>query len=365
MRELNAWAEISLRNLSINAQKIINIVGEDVALMAVVKANAYGHGLTKSALTLWAAGAQWLCTNDIEEALEIRRVGIKSPILILGYVPAGLLGDAVRDDLSLSLFDMQTARLLNIECGKQRKSAYIHIKVDTGMHRLGVSAEELPKILLNLQDLPAVKVQGIYSHFANISNTEYSDLQLKRFQYSLVELQRHSFDIPMVHMANSRALLRYPMARFDAVRPGGAMYGLVPDFPAEPVMALKARVAMVKKINHGETVGYKQLWKASKNSLIAVVTIGYADGIPLSLTNKSEVLIAGKRCPIIGRVCMNMLMADVTGVPVVPKPGEEVVIIGNQGNETISVSDIAKAADTTEYEIAARISPALPRVYLE
>ncbi len=367
MREFASWLEISLPTLAENTRKVISEIGDEVLLMAVVKSNAYGHGLEKSALTIWSAGAAWLCVTTLEEGVALREAGIKAPILVLGYIPAGGLREAVYHELSVSVFDLNTVKILAAEADKQRRKINLHVKIDTGMHRLGIEPEQSVQFFREVLAMPRVHIQAVFSHFGDALDREFSLSQVKVLQSVLFELQRSGIFVPMVHFANSLATFLYPGARFDGVRVGRALYGGQAKLGIElpPVMTVKARVVQVKRIVEGDSVGYTQNFKAKKRMVIAVLGIGYGDGLPFSLSNRGEVLISGRRCPIIGNICMNMCMVDVTHIPVLPKPGEEAVIIGSQGRENITALEVAERAGTTDYEVLTGFSPLLHRVNVE
>ncbi len=366
MRDESVWAEVSLRQLTENARLIAEHIGPDVSLIAVVKANAYGHGLIPCTMSLWASGVERFAVAKIEEALELRTAGLKAPILVLGYVPAGQLPEALRQGIDLTISELQTASYLSQLASHTETPALVHIKIDTGMHRLGFAPEEAADSYAEVRTLPGLQINGIFSHFADVADRDFSDEQLGRFQSVLFELQRHGMTPPLVHLANSQATLELSEAYFDAVRPGRILYGLSPVLPGmAPVLSLKTRVALVRKVAAGETIGYGRTYKTEKPIHLAVLPIGYADGFRRHLSDKGSVLVSGRRCPVVGRVCMNMTMIDVSGLPVLPQIGEEVVIFGNQGHAELTAKDMAEAMDTISYEIVSHLDPTIPRRYSE
>lgn len=365
MTEKSAWLEINLRALARNTRLILEALGEDVALMAVVKSNAYGHGLIRSALTVWSAGAQWLCVNSVAEGVELRHAGIKAPILVLGYVPPAEIPYLISENLDVALFDLNFARLLQAEALRQRKPLYVHIKLDTGMHRLGVLPENFFEFLEGLKSFPALKIRALYSHLAYPENQSFTFSQINTLKEILFRCQRENIFFPMVHLLNSRGTFLYPGARFDAIRAGHSLYGLDQFIDTQPVLQLKSRVVQVKTIKRGEKVGYDTTFEAKRRTTLAVLAVGYADGYPRALSNKGEVIVAGKRCPVIGRVCMNMSMIDVSDLAVLPKPGQEVVLLGTMARSQITAAELASWAGTSDYEIVTRFNPLLPRIYVE
>ena len=368
MREQTTWLEISLRNLESNFRLLQNVIGPDVGIMPVVKANAYGHGLVPCALRLWAAGAEQFAVATIEEALELREAGLKAPILVLYYVPAGRLVEAVQLGISVTLSDLGTARALGQIAEHWQIVSSVHLMIDTGMHSLGFDPEDVPEAAREISQQKGLRLDGIFSHFADVSDDpEFTQDQLGCFQSVLFDLQRLGFELPLVHLANSAAALTLLDARFDAVRTGRVLYGFGDDLAddIQPVMRLKTRVAGLRRIEAGETVGYGRTYKAEKPRQIATLPIGYSDGYARHLSNKGVVLIGGRRCEIVGRICMNLAMADVTSLAILPQIGEEVVVLGEQGTEKITAAQVAAKIETIGYEVVARMSPSLPRVYEE
>jgi len=365
MTEKSAWLEINLRTLARNTRLILEALGEDVVLMAVVKSNAYGHGLIRSALTIWSAGAQWLCVNSVAEGVELRHAGMKAPILVMGYVPPAEIPYLISENLDVALFDLNFARLLQAEALRQRKPVYVHIKLDTGMHRLGVLPENFFEFLEGLEAFPALKIRALYSHLAYPEDQQFTLKQINTLKEVLFNCQRRNLFFPMVHLLNSRGTFLYPEARFDAVRMGRSIYGLDKFIDTQPALQFKTRIVQVKTIQKGEKVGYDCTFETKRRTTLAVIAVGYADGYPRALSNKGEVLIAGRRCPIIGRVCMNMSMVDVSDLTILPKPGQEVVLLGTMARSQITASELANWAATSDYEIITRLSSSLPRVYIE
>ncbi|HBT20778.1 MAG TPA: alanine racemase [Peptococcaceae bacterium] len=368
-----AWAEINLDNLAHNIREVRRIVNSKSQIMAVVKANAYGHGVYEAGRVFLENGARYLGVAILDEAVKLRLKGFNVPIVILGYTPVSDLGMVVEYDLIQTIFDLDHANFLSEAALRQGKKAKIHIKIDTGMGRLGFPAEEKSvEIVEKIAELPGIFIEGIYTHFASADTKDktYTLEQLKKFCWFLEKLRETGIDIPIKHAANSAALMDIPETHLDMVRPGIILYGLYPSdevdkskISLKPALSLKAQVASVKRMKAGSSISYGCTYTLKKDSLVAVLPIGYADGYSWLLSNKGYVLVGGKRVPIIGRVCMDQLMVDVSSVPDV-KIGDEAVFIGRQGAEEITAEDIARWIGTINYEVICMISERVPRRYL-
>lgn len=367
------WVEVDLDAIAHNLRQIKKIIGPEVKLMGVVKANAYGHGLVQTARTIWAAGAESLAVADLEEALQLRGGGIRCPILVLGFVPYIDIPQLVESDISPTIYDLPTARAISREAERQEKKVSSHIKIDTGMHRLGVLATSessrqtsaSPKVvefISQITRLPGMEISALYSHFADAKDSAYTRRQMILFQDVLFQLQKAQIPTPPVHLANSYATLKIPAARLDMVRVGLALYGLSRDLPeSRPALTFKAKVAQVKELPAGASVGYLRTFVTKRPTKMAVITVGYAHGFARYLSNIGEVLISGKRCKVIGKITMNQAVVEVTGLQVFQ--ADEVVLIGKQEKEEITVDEIAKKMDTISYEVVSRIPSSVPRVY--
>lgn len=371
------WVEISLSRLIRNLREIKRLVAPS-AVMAVVKANAYGHGLVKVARAL-ASEADWFGVDQINEALELRRGGIKKPILIMGYTRHVRVEDAVRHDVSFVAYDRATVRAA-AQAATKKHPARVHLKIETGLHRQGASVEDALVLAKAMAREPHVIVEGASTHFANIEDTRddaYAMKQLSRFNGALASLKKIGHEPAWKHAACSAAAILYPDTRFNLSRAGIAMYGLWPSQTTlvsaqslahspilEPALSWKTVVAQVKHVPRNEPVSYGLTERVKRNSVIAVLPVGYWDGYDRDLSRQGEVLVHGHRCRIIGRVCMNMCVADVTDVPRV-RAEDEVVLLGQQNNEEISAEEIAEKIGTINYEILARINPLLKRIFVE
>lgn len=358
--------DIDLNAIVHNIGVIKRRADNETKLIGVVKANAYGHGLEETARTIWTSGADILAVNSIEEAISLRVNKIKAPIIILSYVDPIDLRRVIDFDLTLTVYDFDQVRHLAREAVKQNKWARVDIKVDTGMNRYGFTSYDF---LDNYQKILAtehIKVEGIHSHFASPSDSSFSKEQIIAMQNILFSLQQNSLEPPMVHMAATQAMTRYPEAHFDAVRVGLGLYGYYgfdhPDLEAlKPALALKSKIAQIRRVGQGESVGYDRTFVAEKPMRVAVIPLGYYDGYPRSLSGVGEVLIFGRRVKTVGRICMNILMADVTGIKCIP--GDEVVLIGQQKDEFIGADELAKNSGTITNEILCRIPGFIPREY--
>lgn len=355
-----------------NVMAIRRLIGPRTRLLAVVKADGYGHGAISVARKAVEAGAFGLAVGIAEEGIELREAGISAPILVMGDVPGSLLREAARAGLTMTVFDFAQLRDLEVLSYREEKSVPVHLKVDTGMGRLGVSKpDEVVRLARELSGCKAVRLEGIYTHFSSADEPDpgYTLLQLERFRECLNRLERAGVYIPLKHVANSAAAIRYPESRFDLVRVGLALYGVYPDgtgegdVELEPVLSWKSHVSMVKEVEAGSPVSYNRTYVTPSRKVLATIPVGYADGYMRCLSNRGFVLVNGQECPVVGRVCMDQLVADVTGVTGVRR-GTEVVLIGRQGDRQIRVEDIAEIAGTISYEILCGVSKRVPRVYI-
>jgi alanine racemase len=364
------WAEIDLSAFRHNFREIKRKLRKGVCLLPVVKADGYGHGMEEIARASLSCGAKMLGVANIEEGIFLRKRGITAPILILGSVfPLSNFSYILRYNLSPTICSLRASQELSKIAKRRRKKVRVHIKVDTGMGRIGISAENATSLVRRVVQLPGIIVEGIFTHLAAAdSDYEFTMEQIRKFQSVIDELKRDNINIKYKHAANSTAILRYSDAHFNLARPGISLYGLLPFEGAEkeidlkPVMQLKTKIVFIKNVKKGTSISYGRTWKAERDSVIGTLPIGYADGYNRLLSNRAEVLICGKRIPIVGRVCMDMCMVDITSLPDV-KVGEEVVLIGSQGKERITVDEIAKLTGTITYEVVCGISKRVPRIY--
>ncbi len=365
------WAEVDLSAIRQNLALIREVVGPRRLIMAVVKADAYGHGALQVAREVLRAGADWLGVALVEEAIELRDGGIEAPILVLGPVFPSQAQAVVERDISVCLFTEEMASALNEAASKTATKAKVHVKVDTGMNRLGIPCHKSLEFLSLLRKYPGVQIQGIYSHLATADTPEsdFSSLQMEKFFQVERTLRKRKMGMGLRHLANSAAVFGLEAARLDMVRVGIALYGCTPGRwremkpPLIPALSWKSKVAYLRDVEAGESISYGCTFVASKKSRIAVIPVGYGDGLPHGLSNKGEVLVRGRRAPIVGRVCMDMTMVDVTHIEGV-EAQDEVVIIGTQGSQRITAEEVAEKVGTISYEVLCGIGKRVPRVYV-
>ena len=370
--ERRTWAEISLPNLEHNYRALRAMLPAGCRFLGVVKANAYGHGAVPVAKKLEALGAEYLAVACLEEAKELREAGICAPILLLGYTPPECAAELLRHELTQTVYDLETARALSDAALAAGKRLRIHIKADTGMSRLGwlcggEGLEDAAASIAAVCALPGLEAEGIYTHFANAdSDEDYTMEQFTRFLDLLAELERRGVTFQIRHCAASAAVLKYPCTHLDMVRPGVALYGHYPDPSCEgldgpglrPVMTLKTRVASVKRVPAGTPVSYGCTHVLERDTRLAALTIGYADGLPRLCSDRLEVWLGGRRAPVVGRICMDMCMVDATGLDV--RPGDEAEVFGGH----LPIEEAAALAGTIQYELLCAVSPRVPREYL-
>ncbi len=368
-----SWLEIDLSALTENVHILRRRIGPDRLLYAVVKANAYGHGADFIAPAALRAGANRLAVAAVNEAVSLRQAGLDAPILVLGYTPPDDAETLLEHSLTATVYDQHTALAFADVAARQGIKMAVHLKVDTGMHRLGVDHDVAFELCAQIDRNDHIHVEGIYTHFSTASQADqsYAREQLRRFTALLARLARAGCRPPIAHAANSAATLALPDAHLDAVRCGILLYGLSPgsECPAppqmRPVLNWKARIAQVRRLGAGEPVSYGNTWRAPHDCTVAVVPVGYADGFPRSPRTWQNVLIGGREAPIVGRVCMDQTVVDVTrivdsGVDVLQD--DEVVLIGNQQGQAISAETVAKRLDTIHYEVTSRLMARLPRI---
>ncbi|MGI6587337.1 MAG: alanine racemase [Peptococcia bacterium] len=369
------WAEVDLGKIVHNYQEVKKLVGSKVKIMAVVKANAYGHGAVEVAKVLSKAGTDYFGVANIKEAVQLREAGIKEPILILGWLPPEDYVQALSRDITLSIFSLEEAEELSRIAKSKGKKALVHLKLDTGMGRIGfcpdlLSLEKVKKILV----LPGLNVEGIFTHFAKADEQDktYTKKQLRLFKEFVEQLETETgFKFRVKHCANSAAIIDHPEAYFDLVRPGLILYGLKPSHDVhlerlelQQAMALRSRISLVKKVPAGTSISYGGCYVTTKESIIATLPLGYADGYSRLLSGKAEVLYRGERAPLVGRICMDQLMFEATFLKNKVQKGEIVTLWGEDGNNFISVDEIAEILGTINYEVVCSISHRVPRVFI-
>jgi alanine racemase len=364
-------AVISLDALARNLGRVRDRVGENVQIMGVVKADAYGHGALPAARTLVEAGAAWLGVALPEEGVQLRRKGLQVPILAMGPTPPDqgpLLSEYRLDQM---VYHPLHARALASSTGSSSGALRVHLKIDTGMGRLGIHPSEAAAGAKAIVHLPGLELKGVMTHFAaaDASDKGHALEQLRQFLEAVREIEAAGIAVPLRHAANSAAILDLPGSHLDMVRPGIALYGYPPspsvsqNPPWESVLTFMTRIAQLKKVPKGGTVSYGCTYVAPRDVLVATLPVGYADGYNRLLSNRGDVLIRGQRVPVIGRVCMDMIMVDVTDVGGVQE-GEEVILLGRQGDQAVLADEWAAHVGTISYEILCNISTRVPRAYL-
>lgn len=361
------WAEIDLDAIAHNVSTIREMLTPGTRYLAVVKANAYGHGDVDVAKAALAAGAEWLGVILVAEGRRLREAGIDAPILLLHEPHPEDVRDAVALRLTSSVFTERGVAALDEEAERVGRTILVHVKVDTGLNRLGVPVSRLDEVITALAKAPHLEVQGFFSHFAFADQPghPFIDTQLAWFADAREHARRLGVEPELVHIGNSAAALTRPDAHFDLVRVGIATYGLAPGpslagaMAYAPALTLKARAAMVKRVGAGEGVSYGLRYTLPKDSTIVSIPLGYADGWPRLATGVTSILIRGKRAPIVGTICMDSCMADVGDLDC--EVGDEIVLIGAQGDNRITADEIADATGTINYEVTTRLSSRIPR----
>jgi len=359
------WAEINLDNLEHNFFRIKERIIPGTKVLVTVKADAYGHGLVPASERLESCGVDFLGVASIDEGIALRKAGIRSPILVLGLILKTHLSPLFEYDLTVSVCDEELSSALNKKACLLRKKAKVHIKVDTGMGRIGIAHYDAYKLVRKICGLKHLKVEGIFTHFAFADmNKKFTFYQIDLFDTLIQRLTGEGIDIPLVHAANSMGVLDYRNSHFNMVRPGLVIYGLYPKgnlkVNLKPVLSLKTRVIFAKKVPAGCGISYGHEYITSKPTRIVTLPIGYGDGYPRNLSNKAPVLIGGRRFKICGRICMDQIMVDVGNAAV--KTGDEAVLIGRQGKNVITAEELAGLSQTIPYEIVCGLGSRIPRV---
>ena len=366
-----AWAEVNLDNLLHNFSEVRRLVGKDVKILAAVKADAYGHGAVPCSKALVEAGADMFGVAMVTEGVELRNAGITNPILNLGYTPREQYGLLLKYNLSAAVYNSAHAQVLNSLAAKKSTKAHIHVKIDTGMGRLGFQAnDQTIREIKSINALPYLKIDGVFTHFAasDMKDKSYTRKQFELFQWILGKLRDNDVEIPIKHVSNSAAIIDLPEYNLDMVRPGGMLYGYMPSegrsdrVNLKPCMSLKARFSNVKTVAEGTALSYGLTFVTNRRSVIGTVPLGYADGYRRALSNCGIVGIDGKSVPVVGRVCMDQFMVDLTNLDVDLINVDEVTIFGGYGSPT--VEELAKQLCTIPDEIICDIARRVPRVYL-
>ncbi len=367
-----AWAEIDLNNLEHNVKEIKKFCGNK-EIIAVLKADAYGHGALDIATTLMKGGASKLGVAVITEALELKNSGIEDPIVILGYTPLTFARDIVENDFEQTVYSYDYAKVLSKEGVELNKRVKIHIAVDTGMGRIGfLPCEDTLEEVYAISKLPNIDVEAVFSHFSSADEEDksYTLRQMDIFNDFCEKLEARGVKTNKKHIANSAAIIDMPLTHFDGVRPGIILYGYYPSYEVnrnalnlKKVLTLKANVTHVKTLPKGEYISYGRKFRTERESVIATIPIGYADGYSRQMLNKAKIIVNGKLAPVVGSICMDQCMVDVTDVGQV-KVGDEVILLGEENGVKFDAEDMADIIGTISYEVICMISKRVPRVYI-
>ncbi|HWR66295.1 MAG TPA: alanine racemase [Bellilinea sp.] len=366
------WAEIDLAAIRKNIRSFKRHVGDAVEIFAVVKANAYGHGAVPVAKAALDAGARRLAVHRLTEGIELRQAGLTAPILVMGYTPPAGAQAMVEWDLTPSCITTEFAQAFSAQAAANGKIMPLHVKVDTGMSRYGLFPAEVIPFLTAVSELPGIKIEGLFTHFATADSSDLTWVlqQIATFDQLISTTRSTGMDIPIIHAANSATTMKLSQAHYNAVRPGISMYGMNPSsdwepvFELNPALTLKSTVSRVRELPAGAGVSYGRTFVTSRPTMAALVPVGYGDGYHRILTNKGVVLIRGQRAPIMGRVCMDQFVVDVTGIPGVQQD-DEVVLVGRQGQERISAEEVGRLAGSINYEVTTGLLPRVVRKYIE
>ncbi len=368
-----AWAEVNLDNIAHNVKEIRRLTDKKAEIMGVVKADAYGHGVMEVARTLIENGVTRLAVSMLDEAIQLRKNGISLPILILSYTDPRRAQEIILNDVTQTVFSHDLAEALSEAAVRLNKNVKIHIKIDSGMTRVGfMPGYSAVKNVIKISKLPKIIIEGLFTHFASADEMDrsYTYMQFEKFMSIVSELNRIGIYIPVKHVCNSAGVIEFPEMHLNMVRPGIALYGMYPSdevhkdrIDLRPAMTLKANIILVKDVETDTCISYGRIFKTQRQSRIATLPIGYADGYTRLLTNKGKVLVNGQQVPIVGKICMDQCMIDVTDVEGEVNVGDEVVLFGNQNGNEISIEDLAAKMGTINYEIACIIGKRIPRAY--
>ncbi|MCD4812105.1 alanine racemase [bacterium] len=363
------WAEIDLNALRWNFKQVRQLVGSKIKILAVVKANAYGHGAVGCASVLEKSGVHALGVASVEEAAELRKAGIRVPLIVFGIVQLDEMDRVIQLDLQPTVVDLVQARALDVAAKKKHRHIKVQVKVDTGMGRIGISAAVSFAFARALKICHGIQVQGVFTHFSHADGRDKKMLhhQMDELKRSLTVFKAAGYTELDAHAANSAAVMESPSTHLDQVRPGLMLYGVYPakrffqKAELKPVLTWKTRIIQLKTVFAGTGISYGHTYVTKRKSMIATLPVGYADGFSRGLSNCGRVLVRGKKCPVIGRVCMDMCLVDVSGVPGVAT-GDEVVLIGKQRGRRILVDEMAARLNTISYELLCAIGQRVPRI---
>ncbi|KYO66833.1 alanine racemase [Thermovenabulum gondwanense] len=367
-------AEILLDNLKHNINEVLRVKNKNSKFCAVVKADAYGHGALEVSRVALSMGAEYLAVAFLDEALALRREGVRAPILILGFTPEDQFDKIIENDITQTVFSLEMAERLSLKAIKMGKPVKIHIKLDTGMGRIGFLADSpIISEVERVFELPGIEVEGIFTHFARADekDKDFTFEQFYKFMDVVGRLESKGYRIPIKHAANSAAIIDLPETHLDMVRAGIMLYGCYPSDEVDkekvklkPVMSFKTKIAHLKELEKGKPISYGGTFITQRNSRIATLPVGYADGYFRLLSSKGEVFVKGKRAKVVGRVCMDQCMVDVTEIEGL-KVADDVELFGDGTNNGVTADEVAKIIGTISYEVLCAVSKRVPRVYIE
>jgi len=363
------WAEIDLKAIGFNFRRIKDLVGQKIRTMAVVKANAYGHGLVEASRAVVKEGVDYLGVATVDEALNLRTNNLKDPILVLGSILPEEVRVALKNNITLTLSNSELFKAIEKEAQSKKIKAKVHVKIDTGMGRIGIWHKDALSFIEKISNSKLIELEGLYTHFSIAARDRvFTTSQIESFESLIETLEEKNIKIPYKHAANSIATINFRRSHLNLIRPGLIIYGMYPKrgferfIKLKPAFSLKTKIVYLKKAPPGRSISYGRTYITQKYTKVATLPIGYADGYGRILSNKAQVLIKGERAPVIGKVTMDQTMIDVGHIKNV-KIGDEVVLIGKQGNERIRVERLARLAGTIPYEIVCSITDRVPRVY--
>lgn len=368
------WAEINLDNLAHNIKEVVRITSDKTMITAVVKADGYGHGAVMVSKTFLENGADRLAVATLSEGIELRKANIKDPILILGYTPENQFDEVVKYDLIQTIYNYKQGQVISEVSKNQNVVTKIHIKIDTGMSRLGfLPSDESVEDMIKVSKLCNVEIEGIYTHFAASDEKDktFTRNQFKKFNEFIVKLESYNIYIPIKHVSNSAAIIDINDYNLDMVRAGIMLYGLYPsedvkikNVNLKPAMALKAKISHIKELPENTGISYGHIYHTNKSSKIGTLPLGYADGLSRLLSNKTEATINNIRVPLIGRICMDQCMVDLSNIPDA-RIDDEAILFSDGNNNTLHIDEIGKSLGTINYEVVCMISKRVPRVYIK
>lgn len=368
------WVEIDLKALEHNFKVIKKMAGSGVKILIPVKADAYGHGIIQVACSLEKMGVDYLGVGAIDEAVALRNANVKCPILFLGSVLQSEVYIACDYNISLTASSKQHLEIFNRISGEKNKKLNVHIKIDTGMSRLGIWHLDVLDVIQSISQYSHLSIEGIYTHFHSADDRErkHTLSQIEFFKDVVGKFKNSNTDFKYIHAANSMGVVNFRDSYFNMVRPGLLVYGLYPDtrclkesnIKVEPVMSFKSRLVLIKKVVKGQAISYSRTYVAKEDRVVGVVPVGYGDGYLRALSNRSEVLISGKKAKVLGRVCMDQIIIDLNSIASA-NVGDEVVLIGKQGSQQILAEELSDIASTISYEIVCLISKRVPRIFVD